>query len=107
MRFARGEGAVASGANFRNPFALTGRIKAGNYFSEEVRNVETRSLKVAQLIGEEEVQHRAVFVFFREPSNRFVSNGGARCFGCAPDRLAGRFVFGLLQTLALNVCYRG
>ena len=69
MGFTRGQSATASGGDFRQSLAFARGIKARDHLREEIRNIETRSLKVAQSIGEKEIQHRTFFILIRQPGN--------------------------------------
>ena len=102
MRLARGGSAIPGGAGICQPFTFFCRIHSGNHFSEEVPDIETRSLHIAQLVGEQKIEYRAVFIVVRQTRNSFIRNCRAGRVGLRRDSFSRGLVPGLLQISALQ-----
>ena len=101
MRLARGQRPFAHRAHICQALIFFGHVESGDHFDEEVGDVEAGALEITQLIGEEKVQDRAVFVFLSQSSHGFVGNGGARRFGLLGDCRAARVILRLAETTTL------
>ena len=81
---------IISGAEWRR---LSRGIERRYPVGEKVCEIETGSLDAFHLIGEEEREHRAFFVFVGQTRNRFVFNRRQLGECCFTDRVFVRFCF--------------